>query len=222
MEGKLYFRATNMAGKVSTGEVAVGKPFDSSWNGVMMRVDAYYPKARLEQRVEEAGRNAAASHNNPIARVRLERNGKQSADFVVYNTPKTMSVDSEIVNVEFGQRRVPAGFTMQLLDFRAPRYPGTNQPERFESDVLVTDDAKGIEWKQKVHMNFPLYYNRFNVYQASYVEGKNGEPDISIFSVAQAPGTPIIYIGSIVMVVGMIVLYQSRKLYFPDSDQPDF
>jgi len=61
-------------------------------------------------------------------------------------------------------------------------------------------------------MNNPLYYNNFVVYQSSYIEGKNGSSDISIFSVARAPGTPIIYFGSIVMVLGMIIIvYQKAK-----------
>lgn len=221
-DNTLYYIGQNDAGNVIDAPVTVGQPFDTSWRGVMMQVNRFYPNAKITQEIEDAGSPDGTPHNNPIAQIRLEHQGQSQSELVSFNRPKTFMVGGKTCVVEFGQRHVPVGFEIQLIDFRAPRYPGTNRPARFESDVIMRDPSKNIEREQMVYMNNPLYYNGFAVYQASYIEGQNGRPDISIFSVAKAPGTIIIYIGSIVMVLGMIIFYFSRKLYFPDRKEFDF
>lgn len=215
-EGRLHYRATNTAGASSGGSLNEGERVDTTWNGVSLQVDALHTHAVVERIVVDAGEDAPMPHNNPAARVRLEHNGDKASGIITFNSPRAMMVGGERCVVEFGQRRVPVGFTMELIDFRAPRYPGTNNPARFESDVRLIDEKLDLRREQMVYMNNPLIHNGFKVYQASYIEGENGGPDISIFSVAYAPGTPIIYLGSIVMVLGMIILYRSRKLYFPN------
>jgi hypothetical protein len=221
-DNTLYYIGQNDIGNVIDGPVTAGQPFDTSWRGVTMQVNQFYPNARITQEIEDAGSVGGTPHNNPIAKVRLEHQGQSQADFVSFNRPKTFMVGGKTCVVEFGQKHVPVGFEVQLVDFRAPRYPGTNKPSRFESDVIMRDPTQNIEREQKVFMNNPLYHNGFAVYQASYIEGQNGQPDVSIFSVAKAPGTNIIYVGSIVMVLGMIIFYMSRKLYFPDKKELDF
>ncbi len=221
-DNTLHYIAQNTAGKIAHGDVKAGEPFDTTWAGVMMEVGQLYLQARMSQKVEDAGNTGTQPHNNPLVEVRLEHNGDSVSDFVSYNRPKSLRVGGTSCIVEFGQRKVPVGFSLQLIDFRAPRYPGTNRPQRFESDVIMRDPTKDIEREQMVYMNHPLYHNGYAVYQASYIEGENGRPDISIFSVARAPGTITIYVGSIVMIAGMIIFYMSRKLYFPDKKEIDF
>lgn len=221
-DNTLSYIAENQAGSVTQGEVVINQPIDTTWGGVMLSVTQLYLQARLSQEIEDAGNSGKAPHNNPLVKLRLEHQGNSVSDFVSFNRPKNLRVGEKSVMVEFGQRRVPVGFEIELIDFRAPRYPGTNKPSRFESDVIMRDPTKDIEREQMVFMNNPLYHNGYAVYQASYIEGQNGQPDISIFSVAKAPGTIIIYIGSIVMVLGMIIFYMSRKLYFPDKQHTDF
>lgn len=221
-DNSLRYIAENQTGNVTHGDVALNQPIDTSWGGVMLTVTQLYQKARVSQEIEDAGNSGKAPHNNPLVKLRLDYQGESVSDFVSFNRPKSLRVGGKTIMVEFGQRHVPVGFEIQLVDFRAPRYPGTNKPARFESDVIMRDPTKDIEREQMVFMNNPLYHNGFAVYQASYIEGQNGQPDISIFSVAKAPGTIIIYIGSIVMVLGMIIFYMSRKLYFPDKKEIDF
>lgn len=221
-DNSLYYIGQNDMGSVVDGPISVGQPFDTSWRGVSMQVNQFYQNAQVNQEIEDAGSVDGTPHNNPIVKIRIENQGQSQSDFVSFNRPKTFTVGGKTCVVEFGQRHVPVGFELQLIDFRAPRYPGTNKPSRFESDVIMRDPTKDIEREQMVYMNNPLYHNGYAVYQASYIEGQNGQPDISIFSVAKAPGTIIIYIGSIVMVLGMIIFYMSRKLYFPDKKELDF
>ena len=215
----LYYQAINTGGKKTTGPVTMGEPFDTTWNGVMIRVDAYYPRARLNQVIVDAGSQSPGPHNVPLVHVRLETQEAKAENYIAYQSAKTFQLAQDNFLVEFGRKRMPLGFTLRLIDFRAPRYPGTNQPARYESDVKLIDPKNQVENEQLVHMNHPLVYNEFKVFQSSYQEGQGGQPDISIFSVSKAPGTPVIYAGSIILIVGMIfgmfILYKPKPAPIP-------
>ena len=199
------FKSRSAGGKIMSGTITVGEEIDTGWKGILFRIDKFYDKAKLTETIVE-GNEDSTGHNSPVIHLRLEKNTDKTEANVIYNTPKVLTLGSEQCVVHFGQKQIPMGFTLQLLDFRAPHYPGTNRPSSFESDVKMIDPVKQIEHKQRIYMNNPLYYNGYIVYQSSYVEGKNGQPDVSIFSVSRAPGTPIIYAGSIIMILGMIIV----------------
>ncbi|RJP18397.1 MAG: hypothetical protein C4527_29125 [Candidatus Omnitrophota bacterium] len=211
--GNLFYRAANLAGQLASGEIKKGDSFDTTWNNIHMTVVDFIPTAQITHDIVEGGR-AMGMHNDPIVRIRLEYKGETAEEYARFGVPVSMTVGGETCTVEFGPRKFPLGFTLQLIDFNAPNYPGTNRPARFESDVMLIDPDNNINEQRKIYMNNPLAYNHFLVYQSSYQKGRNGEPDQSIFSVARAPGTPIIYFGSIVLTIGMIIMFVSKKRNF--------
>lgn len=210
-EGKLHYRTTNTGGTLKSGEITIGEEINTTWNNLLLKVEKFYPNARRDFVVVEAGEDAPGQRNNPLMKVRLVNNGQEASGFVGFNSPKALMVGGVPVQINFGNQMYPLGFSVKLLDFRAPRYPGTNRPMRFESDVMLIDDSKSIEEEHRVFMNNPLVYNGFKVYQSSYIEGTNGQPDVSIFTVAHAPGTMTIYVGSIILCLGMILIFGSKK-----------
>ncbi len=210
-EGKLHYRTLNQGGVLKSGEVLIGEEIHTTWsNSLTLKVEKYYPQAVRDFVVVEAGEDAPGQRNNPLLKVRLAHNGRETEGYASFNAPKAMMVGGVPVEVYFGSQMYPLGFEVKLLDFRAPRYPGTNRPMRFESDVMLIDQTKSLEEKHKVFMNNPLVYNNFKVYQSSYIEGQNGQPDISIFTVARAPGTSTIYVGSIILCLGMVLIFCSK------------
>ena len=48
-------------------------------------------------------------------------------------------------------------------------------------------------------MNHPMHYRGYIFFQASFVEGT---PMMSIFSVARAPGLPLVYLGAALICTG--------------------
>ncbi len=220
-EDNLYYRATNISGKFSSGEVNVGETFETTWPNVLLGVLQYYPHANTTQEIVDAGRSGMQRHSNPMVHVRLENNGESDRGYVRFNSSSRLKAGGEECIVEFGNKRFPLGFKIELIDFDAPVYPGTNRPARFESEVFLIDPEKNLKEKRKIFMNNPLGYNNFLVYQSSYEKGRGGQPDVSIFSVARAPGTSTIYVGSIVLVSGMIIMFVSKSALFkqpPDED----
>jgi hypothetical protein len=58
-------------------------------------------------------------------------------------------------------------------------------------------------------MNEPLEKHRFTIYQSSYEDG-NPRPTTSIFSVNQDPGRSWKYSGSLLIVLGSILLFAEK------------
>ncbi len=210
-EGNLYYRVMNVDGDFASGKVESGNIFQTTWNDLSMRVDEFYPQAKLTQEYIEGGVHTIHSHNPPLVFLRLEHSGETKELTAAYNSEEEVTAGTDRFLVSFGPKRIPLGFTIKLIEFSAPTYKGTKRPAQFQSLVNIIDPEQGIEREQLIYMNNPLAHRGYLFYQSSYEPGQNGAPDQSVFSVACAPGTPVIYLGSIVLVLGMIYLYFSKR-----------
>ncbi|MDK9700453.1 MAG: cytochrome c biogenesis protein ResB, partial [bacterium] len=112
---------------------------------------------------------------------------------------------SDVGNARFRMtaQKVDLGFTISLVDFKRTFYPGTNQAASFSSDVLVTDPKMGT-FPFHIAMNQPLTHRGWKFFQSSFVEGT---PEYSVFSVGYDPGTWTVYIGSIILILGLIGIF---------------
>ena len=70
-----------------------------------------------------------------------------------------------------------------------------------------------IEYQDYViSMNKPLKYGGFTLYQASFEPARSpGEPEVSILAVNKDPGRVLKYIGSALVVLGIMILFYRRK-----------
>jgi hypothetical protein len=59
-----------------------------------------------------------------------------------------------------------------------------------------------------------LVYRGFKVFQSGYQETE-GEPEVSIFTVAKDPGIPVKYSGAVVLIVGILLMFYSRRFSNP-------
>src|SRR6185295_7427705 len=90
-----------------------------------------------------------------------------------------------------------------LLKFNSDKYPGSSMAATYESWVKVDDPERGVS-EHHISMNHPLHYRGYIFFQASFVEG---EPMMSIFSVARAPGLPLVYVGVILISAGVAWMF---------------
>jgi cytochrome c biogenesis protein ResB len=90
-----------------------------------------------------------------------------------------------------------------LLDFNSDKYPGSNMAATYESWVRVDDPEHGVS-EHHISMNHPLHYRGYIFFQSSFVEG---EPMMSIFSVARSPGLPLVYVGTTLIACGVIWMF---------------
>ena len=115
--------------------------------------------------------------------------------------------------LRYGLKAKVLEFQLRLDEFSIERYPGTTSPKSYESLATVNPDKPDQKFQTKIFMNNPLQYKGYTVFQSSYQEGKNGEPDVSIFMVAKDPGTPIKYLGSLLMVCGIALMFWFKPLF---------
>lgn len=92
-------------------------------------------------------------------------------------------------------------FEMELLDFKFDRYPGTEIPFNYSSEVIVHPD-EGNQQKALIYMNHPLRYAGLTFYQASFSQ----DEQTTILQVVRNPGWILPYISVALMGFGM--LYQ--------------
>lgn len=104
-------------------------------------------------------------------------------------------------HIEYGMKRVKIPFYMRCNDFILDRYPGSDMPSSYASDLQVLDTAHGEFGTKRVFMNHVLDYGGYRFFQSSYDPDEMG----TILSVNHDFwGTNITYFGYLMMFIGMI------------------
>jgi hypothetical protein len=111
------------------------------------------------------------------------------------------------VEIAYLPRRLVLPFSVHLDRFTVDHDPGTFNPAAYSSDVTVRD-AQTLK-KATIAMNEPLEHRGFTLYQASY-EDAMPRPVTSIFTVNRDPGRPWKYLGSLLIVIGSVLLFASK------------
>jgi len=110
------------------------------------------------------------------------------------------------------------GFAVVLDRFDEGKDIGGASTATFSSDVTVVPTSGGETLKRHISMNEPLRHNGVTLYQSSYIPEQDAEGQVvpgryvaSVFTVATAPGRWGKYLGSGILVGGIITLYLMRR-----------
>jgi cytochrome c-type biogenesis protein CcsB len=106
------------------------------------------------------------------------------------------------VNMTFGSKRIELPFRLELVDFQLERYPGSNSPSSYASEVILIDDRSNLREPRRIYMNNVLNYGGYRFFQSSYDKDERG----TILSVNHDYwGTFFTYIGYFLMTLGMFL-----------------
>ncbi len=138
-------------------------------------------------------------------------------EFMVYGkgdrlgVPYTTQLNKIKFTVSYGSRWIRLPFTLRLKNFQLERYPGSNSPASFASEVILIDKQNGIEAPYRIFMNNILNYRGFKFFQSSYDNDEKG----TILSVNHDSwGTTFTYVGYFLMILGMILSLFNRNSRF--------
>ena len=93
-------------------------------------------------------------------------------------------------------------FDLELIDFKLNRYPGSQSPSSYESDLLLHVDGEVVE--TTVFMNNVLDLKGYRFFQASYDRDELG----TVLSVNKdVAGRIITYIGYVFLFVGFLLMF---------------
>ncbi|SHF58715.1 cytochrome c-type biogenesis protein CcsB [Mariniphaga anaerophila] len=141
--------------------------------------------------------------------------GNQSKTLAVYGTKGvvgksyTTTINGTEVTVSFGSKKIELPFSIYLTDFQLERYPGSNSPSSYASEVVLKDGATKKPFR--IFMNNILKYQGYRFFQSSYDTDEKG----TILSVnSDAWGTSITYFGYLIMAIGMILTLFNKNSRF--------
>ena len=115
--------------------------------------------------------------------------------------PATCTINGINISLTYGSivRELP--FSIHLNDFQLERYPGSNSPSSYASEITLKDPASSVEKPFRIFMNNILNYQGYRFFQSSFDRDELG----TVLSVNQDYwGTMISYLGYFLMVVGMV------------------
>jgi hypothetical protein len=205
--GTLAYRLFAAKGGGSEGAVTVGKPIDTPWMGMTVTVDKLMPHARVDHTAVPDTPPVKDERRMPALKIRLEgKGGTSAATWLPWSERKPLELPGgggALVAYQAPTLEPGLPFQVTLLRFNSDKYPGTNNAATYESFVRVNDPENGVS-EHHISMNHPMHYRGYIFFQASFVEG---QPMMSIFSVAKAPGLPLVYIGTTLISLGVVWMF---------------
>jgi hypothetical protein len=202
--GRLRFAATDASGARATGDVVPGEPVPTGWAGMGVTVDQVLPSARLARTVRPETPPAKEERRQSAVRLHLEGPaGKSEPEWVLWGERVRVAWGGQVASLAYRSPEAELPFKVTLLRFNNEPYPGSRMASTFESTVRVEDPEKGT-FETLISMNHPLHHRGYIFFQSSFVEGR---PMMSIFSVARAPGLPLVYLGTTLIGVGIVWMF---------------
>ena len=129
---------------------------------------------------------------------------------VVADTLSVPLGNSEL-KLAYGSKPVSVPFSIFLKDFELDRYPGSQSPSSFASEVVLQDDNIGLKKDIRIFMNNTLTYKGYKFFQSSYDTDEMG----TVLSVNyDFWGTWITYLGYALMIIGMVLSMIHKNSYF--------
>lgn len=134
--------------------------------------------------------------------VSLFGKGGSSSGFV-----KKIKLDDSEFSFSWGAKELELPFAILLNDFRLDRYPGSNSPSTYESDIKIYDQNSDDTLEYTIFMNNTLDYKGYRFFQSSY----KADESATILSVNKDPGKTPTYIGYFLLFTGLILSLFVKK-----------
>jgi len=104
------------------------------------------------------------------------------------------------ISMAYGSKIYKAPFALKLTKFKMEKYPGSNSPSSYSSEVLIQDNGK--ETPFKIYMNHVLDHSGYRFFQSSFHPDEKG----TVLSVNHDYwGTNVTYFGYTLLFLGMFV-----------------
>jgi cytochrome c-type biogenesis protein CcsB len=173
--------------------------------------------AKKGKRVYKAGTDFKAKNHDDVVIVTVKSQG-QEKDIVLAGSKgkegetKTVKIGKLDFTLAYGSKVYELPFQVQLNDFIATKYPGTEKSyAAFESRVTVIDDAKKSD--ARIYMNHVLDYRGYRFFQSSFDADEMG----TILSVNHDYwGTTITYIGYFMLFFALLAILFTKHSRFAE------
>ena len=161
-----------------------------------------------------AGVNPEGQEMEDLLKIKVRSNGEEQlielfGDKGFVSNRNQFQLGGLNFSLSYGSKYYQTPFFIGLNDFQLERYPGSNSPASFASEVTLIDGEE--KTNHRIFMNNVLDYQGYRFFQSSYDQDELG----TVLSVNHDFwGTWISYLGYLMMTVGMIATMFSKKTRF--------
>ena len=161
-----------------------------------------------------AGVNPEGQEMEDLLKIKVRSNGEEQlielfGDKGFVSNRNQFQLGGLNFSLSYGSKYYQTPFFIGLNDFQLERYPGSNSPASFASEVTLIDGEEKTNYR--IFMNNVLDYQGYRFFQSSYDQDELG----TVLSVNHDFwGTWISYLGYLMMTVGMIATMFSKKTRF--------
>jgi hypothetical protein len=218
--GGIVYQVSRAGAIEASGKAAVGEAFQLGWADWKALVKQALPNAMINKRLVPMEETKATGDLTPGISARLfDRRTKTQGDaeWVPSGRGVMVRLGEESAFVGFGLEVHKLPFTLELLKFEVPRYPGTQTPSDFQSTVRFTDSATGKTMDALIHMNYPASFpesflqtalgRNFKFSQAQWNAKDLNETTLQVL---HDPGWPLKWTGSLAICIGIAIMFYGK------------
>ncbi len=182
-----------------------------AFDGYMLLVKKFYQHALMRVTKDASGNSAedaaileiSDGPDRQIVNV-MGRHGVKGEPFYA-------TVGKSTLELTYGADPIYLPFSLHLTDFQLEKYPGSESPASYASELILNDQERNVSRNVRVFMNNTLNYRGYKFFQSSYDQDEKG----TVLSVnADQLGTTVTYIGYFLLSLGMILALFSKNTYF--------
>ncbi len=126
-----------------------------------------------------------------------------NTDLAASMPAQTLEHAGRTYEIALRMKRTHFPFTLHLTKFTFDKYPGTEIPRNFASDVIIRDPREAGERAVTISMNKPLRHGGHTFYQAAFNQGSEGTA--TTLQVVRNPGYILPYLAVGLVGLGMTI-----------------
>jgi hypothetical protein len=210
----------------STGRLELNKPLTTGWADWQLTLDRTMPRAQEWMDFNPATNAPATGELPDGVRIRLQQGSETSEQWVPAGWQVSVPASPADVQIAYGWKQIPLPIALELTEFEVQRNEGNDSPAGFKSTVLVTSQegqtATGQCWMNNP-FSFPGAWWRtwtgltYKMSQASWNPDNLGQSTIQIL---RDPGWLLKWIGSLLIVSGIFMLFYLKGFRRPAASTP--
>jgi hypothetical protein len=210
----------------STGKLEANKPLTTGWADWQLTLDRTMPHAQEWMDFNPASTAVVTADLPDGVRIRLQQGSEISEQWIPAGWQVSVPASSSDVQIAYGWKQIPLPIALELEEFEVQRNEGNDSPAGFKSTVRVTN-LEGQTATGQCWMNNPFSFPgeswrtwtglTYKMSQASWNPENLGQSTIQIL---RDPGWLLKWIGSLLIVSGIFMLFYLKGFRRPAASAP--
>lgn len=205
----------------STGKLEPDKPLTTGWADWQLTLDQIMAHAQEWMDFAPAPNAPPTAALPDGVRIRLHQDAESSEQWVPAGWQMSIPAASGDIQVAYGWKQIPLPIGLELVEFEVQRNEGSDSPAGFKSTVRVTN-LEGQTASGQCWMNNPFSYPGQSwrtwtglTYKMSQASWNPENLDQSTIQILRDPGWLLKWIGSVLIVCGIFMLFYLKSFRRP-------